>query len=233
MDIKKLPVTSEKRIQAAQQKNADLFFWNRRSYTIRFYGGTIYGRTFDGTYYTTDKRKCQGKQTEISRKIHGTKTEHFWPCSRNLYETLYTITIAYVISCNPYIFHDTIISHSNSYVKSKFCAKKVQFQRKLSANQVQIQIKSGTNSVHKKQKPISYLKSEFLYDSFYGKDRCNIQAHLWRYLLYYNENEMSTKFNRNFSAILPKPFRRKKNISDLIHEIFTISDKQIQSQRKW
>ena len=26
MDIKKLPVTSEKRIQAAQQKNADLFF---------------------------------------------------------------------------------------------------------------------------------------------------------------------------------------------------------------
>ena len=189
--------------------------------------------TFDGTYYTTDKRKCQGKQTEISRKIHGTKTEHFWLYSRNLYETLYTITIAYVISCNPYIFHDTIISHSNSYVKSKFCAKKVQFQRKLSANQVQIQIKSGTNSVHKKQKPISYLKSEFLYDSFYGKDRCNIQAHLWRYLLYYNENEMSTKFNRNFSAILPKPFRRKKNISDLIHEIFTISDEQIQSQRKW
>ena len=107
----------------------------------------------------------------------------------------------------------------------------VQKQFNFSANHVQFQIKSGTNSVHKKQKPISYLKSEFLYDSFYGKDRCNIRPHLWRYLLYYNENEMSTKFNRNFSAILPKPFRRKKTISDLIHEIFKISDKHIQSQR--
>lgn len=47
---------------------------------------------------------------------------------------------------------------------------------------------------------------------------------------------MKTKCQRNSTEIFPQFYRslseEKKNISDLIHEIFTISDEQIQSQRK-
>ena len=46
---------------------------------------------------------------------------------------------------------------------------------------------------------------------------------------------MKTKCQRNLTEIFrnfTEAFPKKKNISDLIHEIFTISDKQIQSQRK-
>ena len=224
MDIKKLPVTSEKRIQAAQQKTPISFLksafenysilwwcdlWAHLWWYILYYGQKEMSRKIDGKF--TERKR------NISNLVHGIFTKLYVQSQSCLKH--HAISIFSTIP----LYHRQIPTSSPNFVQKKF---------NFSANKMQIQIKSGANSVQIKQKPISNSKSAFLYDSIYGRTLRTIQTHLWRYSLYYNKNEMSTKFNRNFPAILPKLFRRKQHFSDPIHGIFTISDKHIQSQRK-
>ena len=188
--------------------------WTHLWWYILYYGQKEMSRKTDGNFAENSRNENGTFLSLFTKSLRNFIYNHNRVC--NIMQSVYFLRYHYI----------TFKFLCQIQISCKICSIPAQIKCKFRSNPVQIQC-------IKKQKPISYLKSEFLYDSFYGKDRCNIQAHLWRYLLYYNENEMSTKFNRKFSEILPKPFRRKKNISDLIHKIFTISDKQIQSQRKW
>ena len=162
-----------------------------------------------------NRRKFDGKNAENSRNENGTFLTLFTKSLRNFIYNHNRV-------CN---IMQSVYFPRYHYITFKFLCQ-IQILCKKSSISAQIKCKFRSNPVQiqciKKQKPISYLKSAFLYDSFYGKDRCNIQAHLRRYLLYYNENEMSTKFIRKFPAILPKLFRRKLHFFDPIHGIFTI-----------
>ena len=53
------------------------------------------------------------------------KKEHFRSYSRNIYNIWWANTIAAKMINNRHIFHDTIISQSDSYVNSKFGSRKM------------------------------------------------------------------------------------------------------------